>query len=122
VHVDAKTSFIRIVEAHIERGVAVSTPEEYFRDAKLRVMVLRLRADSPALIADPQLPHRAAAYALRCAQAGHIPYDFALDHRSADKLFCSAVASEACRTVGVDLWAGLSHVSSPGPSLAGKRL
>ena len=34
------------------------------RDVKLRVMVLRLRADLPRLAADPMLPHRAARAAL----------------------------------------------------------
>jgi hypothetical protein len=70
VHVDEGTRRVRIVEAHIERGVAVATPEEYLRDRKLRVMVLRPRADLPALAQDPMLPHRAAAAGLGRAASG----------------------------------------------------
>ncbi|MGH7495927.1 MAG: hypothetical protein ACREOO_26535 [bacterium] len=51
VHVDEQTSLASIIEAHIERGVAMATLEEYLRDKKLRVMVLRLRLDFQLLIA-----------------------------------------------------------------------
>lgn len=114
VHVEERTNVMRIVEAHIEQGVAVATPERYLQDKKLRVMVLRLRADLPAMQADPMLPHRAAAHALQRAKTGHIPYDFAMDHRSPDKMFCSEVASDAYRAVGMELWAGHTHLSTPG--------
>ena len=62
VHIDEKTKFISIIESHIERGVTVSSLEEYLNDKKLRIMVLRLRSD---LISDnPMLPHKAAEYSL----------------------------------------------------------
>src|SRR2546422_8130369 len=82
-----------VIEAHIERGVAVSTADGYLRDKKLRIMVLRLRADLPALIADPLLPHRAASLALERARSGHIAYDFDMDYTDPSRLFCSEVAS-----------------------------
>ena len=113
-HVDEKTSVASIIEAHIERGVAVSTLEEYLRDKKLRVMILRPRADLPALVADPTLPHQAATYALQQAREQHIPYDFEMDYHDPAKLFCSEVASFAYRKFGVNLWMGISHISSPG--------
>jgi hypothetical protein len=48
------------------------------------------------------------------AKEGHIPYDFAMDFRDTTKWFCSEVVSEAYRNQGIDLWMGLSHLSSPG--------
>ena len=113
-HVDSKTHLLKLIESHIEKGVAVATPEEYIRDTKLRVMVLRLRSDLPALAGDPMLPHKAASIALERAMAGHIPYDFAMNYQSDDKLFCSEVASFAYSMVGINLWMGLSHLTSPG--------
>jgi permuted papain-like amidase YaeF/Yiix C92 family enzyme len=114
LHVDPATHAATVVEAHIERGVTASTPQDYFRDRKLRVMVLRPRADLPALRADPWLPHRAAQAALDRVRAGHVPYDFAMDDADPSRLFCSEVAADAYRRQGVALWAARSHVSSGG--------
>ncbi|MBN1567160.1 MAG: hypothetical protein JXA73_04910 [Acidobacteria bacterium] len=114
VYVHPKTHLASIVESHIERGITISSLEDYLRDIKLRVMVLRLRSDLPALIADPMLPHRAAEYALMRAQREHIPYDFAMDFSDTSKLFCSEVASAAYRANGINLWMNLSQISSPG--------
>ena len=114
VQVDEKTSVASIIEAHIERGVAISSLEEYLRDKKLRVMILRPRADLPTLVADPALPHQAAIYALQQAREHHIPYDFEMNYHDPAKLFCSEVASFAYQKYGVNLWMGISHISSPG--------
>jgi hypothetical protein len=103
-----------VIEAHIERGVAVTDAAGYLADKKLRILVLRLRADHPALVADPLLPHRAAAAALEEARARHIPYDFAMDVRDHGERFCSEVASAAYGGQGVELWRHLSTFSSPG--------
>jgi hypothetical protein len=114
VHVDSATHAVSVIEAHIEIGVAIASAEEYLADKKLRVMVLRPRADLPQLQADPMLPHRAATLALEQAQAGHTPYDFTMDYTDPSKLFCSEVASSAYRDVGVTLWMGLSTITRPG--------
>jgi len=114
VHVDSATGVASAIEAHIERGVAVSTAEQYLADKKLRILVLRPRADLPPVAADPMLPHRAAAAMLARARAGHIPYDFAMDYTDPSKLFCSEVASAAYRRFGVTLWTGLSTISGAG--------
>lgn len=114
VHVDEGTGAVRVVEAHIERGVAVGSAEEYLADKKLRVMVLRARADLPQLAADPLLPHRAATAMLERALAEHIPYDFAMDYHDPARLFCSEVASTTYRDHGVTLWTGISTLSTPG--------
>lgn len=114
VHVDPATRAASIVEAHIEVGVVVSTVEQYLRDKKLRVMLLRPRADLPRLLEDPLLPHQAAQLAHGNATSRHVPYDFAMDYREHSKLFCSEVASAAYEASGVTLWAGISRISSPG--------
>lgn len=114
VHVDESTSAVSVVEAHIERGVAVSTVDEYLNDPKRRVMVLRLRSDSAALSKDPQAAHKAASAGGADARARHIPYDFAMDFRDHSRIFCSEVASAAYERVGITLWMDLSTLSTPG--------
>jgi hypothetical protein len=114
VYVDDSTRVPSVIESHIERGVTVSTLDQYLRDTKLRVMVLRLRADLPAIITDPSLPHKAAVYMLRRARSGHIPYNFEMNSHDSTRLFCSAVASNAYSKFGVNLWMGLSSISTPG--------
>ncbi len=114
VHVDEKTYKTSIIEAHIEKGVAIANINEYLRDKKLRVMVLRLRADIPQIIADPLLPHKAASLALDEVMTRHIPYDFEMNHEEHSELFCSEVASAPYQKLGVKLWMGISHISSPG--------
>jgi hypothetical protein len=113
-HVDESTSAVSVVEAHIERGVAISTVDEYLNDPKRRVMVLRLRSDSPMLAKDPTAAHRAATAGRDEALSRRIPYDFAMDFRDHSRIFCSEVASAAYERVGVTLWMGLSTLSSPG--------
>lgn len=114
VHVDSASGIASTIEAHIERGVAISSAEEYLADKKLRILVLRPRADLPQLRANPMLPHRAATRAIERARSEHIPYDFAMDYDDPSQLFCSEVASAAYREVGVRLWMGISTISSPG--------
>jgi len=114
VHVDGVSHVASVIEAHIERGVAVSTADAYLRDKKLRIMVLRLRADLASLIADPLLPHRAASLALERAQSGHVAYDFDMDYTDPSRLFCSEVASSVYGELGVRLWTGLSTISGAG--------
>ncbi|MCU0293733.1 MAG: hypothetical protein MUF10_17410 [Thermoanaerobaculaceae bacterium] len=104
----------RLLEAHIERGVAIASGREYLGDAKFRILLLRPRADLPALARDPLLPHRAAMRVVAETRTRHIPYDFAMDFTDPGRLFCSEVASWAYREEGVTLWMGLSHISSPG--------
>lgn len=115
VHIDSAGT-VSIIESHIEKGVAVASIDEYLQDTKLRVMVLRLRADLPAMVADPMLPGKVASLALRAAQSRHIPYDFAMDFDDSTQFFCSEVVSRAYRKAGVELWKVLSSVSTPGVS------
>jgi hypothetical protein len=113
-HVDEQTKQVSVIESHIECGVTVSPIEKYLSETKLRIMVLRLRADLPQLVADPLLPHKAASQARQDAARHHIPYDFAMDHADPAKQFCSEVAAAAYQPLGVTLWMGMSHLSTPG--------
>lgn len=114
VHVDSTTGVAAAIEALIDRGVTITTPEAYLADKKLRIMVLRPRGDLPAIAADPLLPHRAATRMLERARNERIRYDFAMDYRDPEALFCSEVASSVYSDEGVVLWTGLSTISAPG--------
>jgi len=113
-YVEEQTKQVSVIEAHIESGVGVRPIEAYLAETKLRIMLLRPRADLHALVADPLLPHKAAASALSNALARHIPYDFAMDHADAAKQFCSEVAAAAYQVHGVKLWSARSQLSTPG--------
>lgn len=112
VHVDERTSIPTVIQSN-EHGLHSSSLEDYLlKDVKLRVMVLRLRADLPRVVADPMLPHKAAAFVLERARRRHTPYDF--DHRDDSKMYCSEVPAWAYQQVGVQLWMGISRISAPG--------
>jgi Permuted papain-like amidase enzyme, YaeF/YiiX, C92 family len=113
VYVD-NTGNAYLIEAHIEKGVAIANVQQYEADKKMRFMVLRPRADLPALKSNPLLPHTAARYAYEAAQKRHIPYDFKMDFVDTSAMFCSEVGSYAYHNKGVQLWQGLSTISSQG--------
>jgi hypothetical protein len=114
LYVDETTGRPSLIEAHIERGVVISSLEEYLKDVKFRIMVLRLRSDHPLLIKDPMLPHRAAKMAYNEVKRRHIPYDFEMDFKEPSKQFCSEVASHVYASQGVTLWNIITTMSSPG--------
>jgi hypothetical protein len=114
IYVEEETKTPHIVEAHIEKGVAIATTDAYLEDRKLRFMVLRPRSDLPQIVADPMLPHDAAKYAFNEAMKRHIPYDFAMDYFDSTAMFCSEVGAYAYRQFGISLWEPKSTVSSEG--------
>lgn len=114
LYVDENTGKPSIIEAHIERGVVISSPEEYIGDVKLRIMVLRVNSDHPLVRKDPLLPHRAAKRAYEQTKKKHIPYDFSMDFNDPSKQFCSAVAYQAYLPFGIKLWSFMTTMSSPG--------
>ncbi|MGD8867469.1 MAG: YiiX/YebB-like N1pC/P60 family cysteine hydrolase [Gemmatimonadales bacterium] len=103
-----------VIEALIERGTVLSTPDEYLRAKKLRILLLRLRPDLPALEADPLAPHKAATAMLNRVRQREVRYDFSMDWQNPERFFCSEVPYHAYRTVGIDLWAVKSDMSEPG--------
>ena len=114
IYVEEKTNQPYLVEAHIEKGVAVASAEQYIKDKKLRFMVLRPRADLPQLKSDPMLPHKAAKLAYEEALSRHIPYDFKMNFYDSSALFCSEVGSYAYKKKGIQLWQAVSTISSQG--------
>lgn len=114
IYVEEGTNTAYLIEAHIERGVAIASAEEYMNDGKQRFMVLRPRADLPELIAEPMLPHLAAKDVFNEVNARHIPYDFKMDFYDSEKMFCSEVGSYAYKNRGIKLWESESTISSNG--------
>ena len=112
VHINEKTKVVSIIESHIEKGVVVSSIDEYLEDTKLRIMVLRLRAE--LVREDPMLPHKAAEFMLNMTKKNHIPYDFEMNFSESEKQFCSEVAYSAYKKFGITLWKQLSTISSKG--------
>ena len=113
LHVDDATGKASVIEALIETGVQIHTVEDYIKDKKFRIMVLRLRPDLAAL-RDPGIAHQAAQWAFEAAGKEKIDYDFEMDFRNHDKLFCAEVIYAAYEKVGITLWTGLSHISAEG--------
>lgn len=114
IYVEEGTNTAYLIEAHIERGVAIASAEEYMNDGKQRFMVLRPRTDLPELIIDPMLPHLAAKDVFNEVNARHIPYDFKMDFFDSEKMFCSEVGSYAYKNRGIKLWESESTISSNG--------
>jgi len=114
IYVEEETNIPYLIEAHIERGVAIATLDEYIKDRKLRFMVLRPRADLPEIQADPMLPHTAAKEMFDEVQARHIPYDFKMNFYDSEAMFCSEVGSYTYKNNGIQLWQSESTISSTG--------
>ncbi len=113
IYIDEKKSPY-LIEAHIEKGVAISSAEQYIKDKKLRCMVLRPRADLGHLKHDPMLPQKVAKLAFDEANKRHIPYDFKMNFNDSSAMFCSEVGSYAYKKNGIQLWKGVSTISSQG--------
>lgn len=114
IHIDEKSNEPYFVEAHIEKGVAIASVEEYLRDKKLRFMVMRPRHDIEEVRANPQLPQEAAEFIYEETQKRHIPYDFKMNYYDSSKMFCSEVGSYAYKQFGLNLWEFESTIASPG--------
>jgi hypothetical protein len=114
IYVDEKTNQPYLIEAHIEKGVAIASVAQYEHDKKLRFMVMRPRADLPLMLADSMLPHKAAKKIFDEANRRHIRYDFKMNFNDTTEMFCSEVASYAYRTRGLQVWKYPSTISSQG--------
>ncbi len=114
IYVDEKTKEPFLIEAHIEKGVAIASVVQYENDKKLRFMVMRPRADLPVMMADSMLPQKAAKHMFEEAGKRHFPYDFKMNFNDTTEMFCSEVASYAYRTNGLQVWKYPSTISSAG--------
>jgi Permuted papain-like amidase enzyme, YaeF/YiiX, C92 family len=113
-YVDPKTSLAYVIESNSDRGVEIHNLEQYLQEVKLRVLVLRLRADLPALVADPMLPHEAATRILANARRRHIPYNFDMSEHGQQRLYCSQLLSSMLDEFHITLWSDMSSISNPG--------
>jgi hypothetical protein len=113
-HVDPETGVGTVVESLIETGSTLTTVEEYLASKKHKILVLRLRPDHPAIVADPMLPHRAATRMLEQLREAPVRYDFAMAWSDDEAMFCSEVIHHAYRAEGVDLWSVRSAMTTPG--------
>jgi len=114
IYVDEKTKESFLIEAHIEKGVAIASVSQYEYDKKLRFMVMRPRSNLPMIEADPMLPQKAAKYMFDEVAKRHIRYDFKMNFNDTTEMFCSEVASYAYRTYGLQVWKYPSTISSAG--------
>ncbi|MCK5401793.1 MAG: hypothetical protein KAJ28_09170 [Flavobacteriaceae bacterium] len=114
IHIDKETNKPYFVEAHIEKGVAIATLEQYLNDKKLRFMVMRPRFDLPNMKANPMLPYEVSSYIFNVSQSRHIPYDFKMNYYDSTAMFCSEVGSYAYKQFGINLWEFESTISSIG--------
>ena len=114
IYVDEKTKEPFLIEAHIEKGVAIASVAQYENDKKLRFMVMRPRADLLKILGDSMLPQKAAKRMFEEAHKRHIRYDFKMNFYDTTEMFCSEVASYAYRTNGLQVWKYPSTISSAG--------
>lgn len=114
LYIDEGTGKPLLIESHIEKGVAISSLEQYVADKKLRFLALRPRYDLPSLKADSALPGKAAMIAYKEATGRHIPYDFKMNYFDSSAMFCSEVGSYAYKKAGLQLWKPVSTISSQG--------
>jgi hypothetical protein len=114
IYIDEKNKEPFLIEAHIEKGVAIASIAEYESDKKLRFMVMRPRADLPLLMEDPMLPQKAAKQMFDEAGKRHIRYDFKMNFKDTVEMFCSEVASYAYYKNGLQTWKYPSTISSQG--------
>lgn len=114
VHVEPDSGRATVIEALIERGVVTTSAEDFLREKRHRLLLLRLRPEHPALKADPLAAHRAASAILQRAREAHVPYDFGMDWTDDARMFCAEVVHHAYRSAGIALWANHAQLTSPG--------
>lgn len=114
IYIDEKTLEPYLVEAHIEKGVAIRSVDEYLQDKKLRFMVMRPRKDLEQLQENPMLPHQAALGMYNRSKEEHIPYDFTMNYLDPSAMFCSEVGFHAYKPFGIHLWKYTSTITPNG--------
>lgn len=111
VHVDDSSGVISLIESHIEKGVAVSDTTAYLADKKQRICILRIK---PGILKDENIPHAVATDLLKKGSSQKIHYDFEMNTRDSNSMFCSEVASYGYSKSGIRLWNLPSSISNPG--------
>jgi len=114
IHVDPVTGKATVIESLIEHGAVTRSPSEFLSEKKLRMLLLRMRPDHPALIANPLAAHHAAEHMLRRVSRRHVPYDFRMDWKNDKRMFCSEIVYHGYRAAGIEVWNYRATLSLPG--------
>lgn len=93
------------------KGVFVLALEDFKNKPVSSGIVLRLRKDLPALVANPNLPHEAAEKAMAIAEQD-ILYDFAMDDSNEEQLYPTELLASVFRERNLSLGIRLSEISS----------
>lgn len=104
---------VLVLEAHIELGSTIRTFAEYVADANSRTALFRYKDFAVARAAAEASYQHAINYRLQDFKAHpefplddpnhNIPYDFAMDSATSEKLFCSEVAQYGFKQLGVQI-------------------
>lgn len=105
---------LKFVESQIETGVIITNTNEYISDTKLRILLLRPRYDLLKREYNTNLPDEAVQIAYEETLRRHIPYDFKLNFHEHTEMFCSEVVYYGYNKLGLNLWMGMTTISSPG--------
>ncbi len=103
-----------VLESLIEEGSKITPLAEFMKSHRHRLVLLRLRPESPECAKDPLLPHRAAVRLHERFANEEIPYDFAMLPDDDSTLFCSEAVSGAYSGEGARIFPGRSRLDTPG--------
>ncbi|MBV6398147.1 hypothetical protein FBQ84_01215 [Ignavibacteria bacterium CHB1] len=106
---------LNFIESHIESGVITTNVNEYLSDRKFRIMILRPRYEMlKNVFLNTKLPDEAAHTALHEQSIRHIPYDFEMNFYEPTEMFCSEVVYFSYKKHSLELWSGMTLISSRG--------
>lgn len=103
-----------VLESLIEEGSKITPLAEFMKSHRHRLVILRLRPESPECAKDPLLPHKAAVRLHERFANEEIPYDFAMLPDDDSSLFCSEAVASAYSGEGARIFPGRSRLDTPG--------
>lgn len=114
VYVDPKTKIVKTVEAHIEVGSLILELEEVLDERHARAMLFRYP--------DEVLAHKAAEVMYhkvhQAEKSGNrIPYDFGMDYKNHDEIFCTEIIYMGYKKASGDLLEFPEHKTQFNPGL-----
>ena len=103
-----------VLESLIEEGSKITPLAEFMESHRHRLVLLRLRPESPGCVKDPLLPHRAAARLHERFAKEKVPYDFEMLPDDGSALFCSEAVAAGYSGEGAKIFSGRSRLDTPG--------
>lgn len=103
-----------VLESLIEEGSMITPLAEFMKSHRHRLVLLRLRPESPECVKDPLLPHKAAVRLHDRFAKEKVPYDFAMLPDDDSSLFCSEAVASAYSGEGASIFPGRSRLDTPG--------